>query len=227
MGLHEKGASLKTFATVISDGSIRVQAEENEPGAVCREYEKPDKTKGHKWEKVYASLDGLINSIKFKDTDYGKFLDVEIDGIVLSLGTNSNFCQDLMKKLPNVKLDEVVLVVPYSFEGDNGKPMRGITVYQGGEKIKSAFWDNEAKQVLHDFPTVSKEESERYQKDDWKIFFIGVKKFLVDYTEKNVIPNIKTSDEQFRENLDKAGIGYAPMPEEEPQEEQEILNIPF
>ena len=227
MGLHEKATSLKTFATVISDGSIRVQAEENEPGAVRREYEKPDKTKGMKWEKVYANLDGIINSIKFKDSDFGQFLDIEIDGIVLSLGTAGNFCQDLMKKLPNVKLDEVVILAPYSFTADNGKLMKGITVYQNGEKLKSAFWDDEAKQVLHGFPTVSKEESERYQKDDWKIFFIGVKKFLINYTEKNVIPNIKTSDEQFRENLDKAGIGYTPMPEEMGEPEIDLTSVPF
>jgi hypothetical protein len=233
MPLNEKAANLKTFATVISDGSIRVRVDENTPGAVKREFETPKGEKGEKWEKVYQSLSGLINSLEIKDTDYGQVINLEVDGIVLSLNSDGSYAQDLMKKLPNVNLDEPLEITPYSFTGDSGRPMRGITIMQGGNKIKSHFWDDENQTSINGIPTVSKEESQGYKKDDWKVFFIGVKKFLVNYTLKNVKPNIKTKDDQFLDSLEKSGLAVPPAPEEiqppisEPDDEIKIENIPF
>jgi hypothetical protein len=226
MGLQERDASLKTFAQVISDGSIRVKVDENTPGAVKREYETPDGKTGIKWEKVYQSLSGVINSLEFKDTDYGQFMNLEVDGIVLSLNTEGSFAQDLMKKLPSVNLDEEIKITPYSFTGESGKNLKGVTIMQGGLKIKSHFWDEENKKVLNGLPTVSKEASQNYQKYDWKIFFIGIKKFLINYNLTNVVPKIKPREQQFQENLDKAGIAAPPLPEDY-GDEIKVDNIPF
>jgi hypothetical protein len=232
MPLNEKAANLKTFATVISDGSIRVKVDENTPGAVKREFETPKGEKGIKWEKVYQSLSGLINSLEIKDTDYGQVLNLEVDGIVLSLNTDGSYAQDLMKKLPNVDLEAPLEITPYSFTGDNGKPMRGTTIMQGGNKIKSHFWGDENQAPINGMPVISKEESQGYKKDDWKVFYIGVKKFLVDYTLKNVQPKIKTKDDQFLNQLEKSGLVNPPaveevMPTPEDSDQIQIQNIPF
>lgn len=234
MPLNKKAESLKTFATVISDGSIRVKVNENTPDAVQREYETPKGEKGVKWELVYQSLSGLINSLEIKETDYGQMLNLEVDGVVLSLQTDSSYAQDLMKKLPNIDMKQPVELSPYSFTGDNNRNMRGITVMQNGLKIQSYFWDSENNQPLHGLPTVSKEESQGYGKDDWKVFFIGVKKFLVKFTLDNVVPKIPSKEERFISGLDQAGLANPPAMDEVPAEMEpdevdgiNVSEIPF
>ncbi len=225
MALNTNDKSHKTFASVISDGSIRVQVEENTPGAVKRDYELKSGEKGVKFEMVYKSLSGFITSINFKDTDFGQFLNIEVDEIVLSLNTDGNFAQDLMKKLPKINLGQEVKLAPYSLVTDSGKNLKGITVYQNNEKITSAFWNGE--KTINGMPVVKKEDGEKYKKDDWKIFFITVKKFLIEYTEKNVTPNIKTKDEQFKESLDKAGIAYSDVTPDDFASDIDPSQIPF
>lgn len=235
MPLNKKAESLKTFATVISDGSIRVRVNETTPEAVKREYETPKGEKGEKWELVYQSLSGLINSLEIKDTEYGQMINLEVDGIVLSLNTESSYAQDLMKKLPNVEMEYPVELTPYSFTGDNGRNMRGITVMQNGLKIMTYFWDSEKNQPINGLPTVSKDESKGYTKDDWKVFFIGVKKFLVQHTLENVVPRILPKEQQFIKGLEEANVANPPErdePSEEPPAPTEELeftvdNIPF
>ena len=226
MGLETSTQSNKIFATVISDGSIRVKVDENTPGAVKREYEDRDKIKHEKWEKVYQSLTGIITSIKFKDSDFGQFLDIEINDIILSLNTDGGFAQDLMKKLPKVDLSGDVKLAPYAFTTESGKNLKGITVYQNNEKLTSFFWDGE--NSINGLPVVTKEEGAKYKKDNWKIFFTTVKMFLIDYTEKNIIPKIKSKDEQFKETLDKAGIAYTDItPDDSMEDSFDPSSIPF
>lgn len=212
MALQEKSESNKTFATIISDGSIRVRVEEGTQGAVQREYETADGKKGLKFEKVYKSINGKIESIKFKDTDFGQFIDIEIDDVILSLNTNGSFATDLMKKLPKVDLTKEVDLYPYSFLGDNGKNMKGITVRQDGEKVTSHFWDGE--KSTNGIPEMEKNDR-KISKDEWKIFFLNEKMFLIKFLEENVIPNVVTREKSFKESLDKAGIQYRDVARED------------
>src|SRR3990167_2757700 len=87
-----------------------------------------------------------------------------------------------MKKLPNLNLDEVVSFEPFSFENDKGKTIKGISIKQKGEKIQNYYWDINAKSPLHGFPK-PKGNTKEYETDDWKIFFLEARKFLVTETE--------------------------------------------
>jgi len=177
MGLN-KNQTNKTFVSIVS-GTIRQRVEKDTEGAKMREIETRDGATKIVYELNYDSLDGYIQSMSFKDTDFGKMFNIEIDGIVLSLNTESRYFQDLAKKLPNIDLKKPVLLIPYDFESDN-KRLTGVSIQQNNEKIQNYFYDGEKN--LHNFPTPEGDTSE-YDSDDWKIYFTKVKKFLVNYIE--------------------------------------------
>lgn len=193
MGLER--VSSKTFASLVG-GRISIKAEEGADGAVKREYETSSGDKGVKWEYLYNNLRGNIQSISFVTGDYGDQIQVVVNDVHLSINTNSSFGSDLMKKLPNLNLEEEVNLIPWKMEKD-GKIKSGLAIHQGTNqetgdpiKISDYFYDWDKKESLHDLPQPEKENKEM-DSDDWKIYFLKVKKFLVDYTVKNIIPNAK------------------------------------
>ncbi|MCP5375220.1 MAG: hypothetical protein H6743_03900 [Rickettsiaceae bacterium] len=206
MGL-EKRDNFTTYATIISDGSIRVKTSESDPDAVKREYELSDGTTGVKYELKYDNLRGMIKDIDFREGDFGQQMFVTIDDITLAVGTDNSFGRDLMSKLPGVDLTKEVNLVPYAFENDKRKTQKGITVYQTDEennpqKIANFFLNEETKKTdLHDYPQVEKEYNEM-DKDDWKLYFITVKKFLVKYIESNIKPQLEANSGVAVDDID-------------------------
>lgn len=197
------------FVYVLSDGSIREKAEEGKPGAVRRDYEDSKGVKGTKYEYVYKSLSGQITGLSFQDGDFGLNLYVEVtdvgttDGepITLVLKTDSSFGEDFMKKLPNIDLTKKVKLVPYSFLDEQQRAKKGISVFVDEEKIQGFFYDPVTKKELHGFPVVEGDRN-GYDKDDWKVHFIKIRKFLVKYTEENVIPKLGKRDPMVRANIE-------------------------
>lgn len=222
MALKER--EQKTYAIIIADGSIRLKADDNDPKAVTRTIELKDGTTMTKRERVYHELSGFIRSVEFKDGDYGKSVNVGVeDGgeiITLSLGLGSNFGEDFLKKLPNVKFSEEVIMRPYSFEDDKKKLRKGITIIQGLDKLTNFFGDPETKTNLHGYPEVPKPYNEM-DSDDWKIYFMQARKFLQAFTEANIIP---TLDVEFDTTQAEPGV---PAGMEEPTIEEEVGNTPF
>ncbi len=185
-----KNTNNKIYATII-EGSIRVRTNEGVEGAIKRDYENKDGSKMFKWELHYDNITGVIENITFKDTEYGKNLEITIDGTVLSVGVKGNYGQDLMKKLPELNLNEEVKLVPYDFVDDNGKARKGITVYRNEKKIPSYFhiMDGKKFKSIHGFP-IPDNGGEGFTKNQWIAFYLKVEDFLIDYTEKNVITKI-------------------------------------
>ena len=145
MGLNKR-TDQKTFATILSDGSIRVKCDESTEGAKKREYETSDGTTGIKWELVYNSLSGIITNIEFEDGQFGEQMKVTIsddEEIILTMGSSSSFADDLMKKLPSIDVLKQVEISPYSFTDDKGKSRKGITLRQNDKKISNFFYDGE------------------------------------------------------------------------------------
>ena len=180
----------KKFISVLgSTGDFRMSVPEGTEGAVRREYESSDGKTGVKFEHVFKSVGGKIVGAEFFEGDYGKNLILTFDfedgteNIAVSLGTNSPYGEDVMKKLPNIDMNEHVVFSPYAFEDEKGKTRKGISITQGDEKIKNAFYDGEKN--LLDYPEV---EGENLDKDDWKIYFTQCRKFLVGYVEDNILP---------------------------------------
>lgn len=218
----------KTYATIVQ-GKIAIKTTESDPMAIRREAKNPQTGETIiKYEQIFDNMEGLISNIEFVEGDYGQQIQIEIDGVVLSMSTDSNYGIDLMKKLPGINLSETVNIVPYSLETKEGKNKRGIVVYQGktealdkDKKIQDQFFNFETKEYLEGYPA----PKEAMEKDDWKIYFIEVRRFLVNYITENVLPKM----EEVNQNRFTAEPTSEPEPTPMPEEEEEIplKDIPF
>ena len=198
MAKLELSTEKSQYYSVLADGKFHHSVPEGTPGAVKREYETSDGKVGVKYDIIAESIAGKIEAITIREGEYGKQLQVVFAGdgsddpaVTVSLNLSSKFAEDLLKKLPNIKTDEEVKLVPYAFE-DAGKKKAGITVYQSGEKVSGYYHEmvkKGKKEVLspkNGYPEVP-EESSKWDSDDWKIFFTQARKFLVSELEKNPI----------------------------------------
>ena len=188
MGVHKR--ENKTYLQVGSNGDIRLTVPEGTPDAVYREYEDREtkEVKG-KWELVFTDIDGLIGDItiiqgKFGDNLIIPFKDITSGEVLhLALNVTSNFGEDFMKKMPNIDYSKPAQLIPFAFTSDKGKAIKGVTIYQDGNKIKNFFYDEDAKKNINGFP-VAEGDTSKYTKDDWKIYFLTARKFLINYNKE-------------------------------------------
>ena len=199
----EKGNVL--YLSVVG-GNMVEASEEGVEGAVKREYETSDGTKGTKWEILHKNLTGHLTTITFDDSKYGerailKFQNGE-DKAQLSFPTDSKYFADFAKKAPNLDLSKEISINVYDFEPEEGKRLTGVSLKQDGDKVDNYYWDG--KKTLHGMPEVSKEERKEYDSDDWKMFFLKVKKFLKKKVQAMKIPEYtpetKNTDTPIKEN---------------------------
>lgn len=194
----------RTFITILADGLLHQTVEEGTEGGKWRTYKTSDGTEGKKFEKVYSEIIGKITKINFQEGKYGVQLQLEItDGkavpVVLCMGTNSNYGEDTMKKLPNVDLEKTVKIVPFSFKDEKGKAKKGVTIFQKndkGETIKLAnyFYDAEKKENINGYPTPKPTKKERTS-DQWKLYYGEAREFLIEFiTEKFKIDATKVDN---------------------------------
>lgn len=175
----------------VRDGEIKEKVTADTEGAKLYEYELRDGSKGSKHELTYKSISGKIVNVELHEGDFGTNLNVTFDfdngdePVTLSLGTATNYGEDMMKKLPAVNFAEHVAVAPYSFE-DKGKVRKGLSVTQGDVKIQNFFYDAENKKNINDFPEPAGDTT-KYTKTKWQTYFTVARDFLVDYTAQNVV----------------------------------------
>jgi hypothetical protein len=189
---REQTSKDEYYTILGSDGKFRLTGPEGTAGSVKREYEDSAGVKGVKNELVFDKLSGKITNVAFHDGKFGKSLQItltdEVGPMVISLNTATNFGEDAMKKLPNIDRSKVVSFNPYAFTDDKGKLRKGISIVQDGQKITNYFYDEVEKKNLHGFPTPKvKKTGKPYSKDDWKVYFIEARQFLVDYIEDNFV----------------------------------------
>lgn len=192
----------KVFVSISAGGELRIPATENTPGAQRREFTERDGVKQVKYEIVQDAYEGFIKDVKFNDAGFGLMINITFerensndDEVIISTGADTNFGTDIMKKLPNVDFSKRVTLSPFSFISDDNKDVRGVSFLQVGTvngKVKSFFYDEANKRNINGFPSPMGDTSS-YDKDDWKIYFMQVRKFLVAFTEQNVIPVVNTA----------------------------------
>lgn len=191
---------LPLMSILSSDGTLRLAVPEGTEGAVRREYETSDGTKGVKFELVFKSLSGKITNIEEYEGDYGTSLLVTFtyDGgeDIIAFGAGTPFGEDFMKKLPNINLDEFVTIQPYSFTDDSQKLRKGVSIKQGDEKIQNFFSAKEGDEYtyLHGYPEPEGDTS-GWSKDKWKIYFLNCREFLLEYTRENFIAKFAQPEE--------------------------------
>lgn len=166
----------------IAQGNITRKAKKGEEGSVTREYQDDDGNTKEVHEFQYSGIDGMLTGVSFKDGKFGEECRITIKDVdevyVLTIKTDDRYFQDFAKKLPNIDLSQEVRLSPFDFEGDNGKPVRGINITQGETKVQSYYYDADKKKDINGFPSVSKADRKEFDSDDWKMYFIKVKKFL-------------------------------------------------
>jgi hypothetical protein len=186
MGLGNQIDSHKIYLSV-GFGKIRRKTDENgkpvtesTPKAVRR----ATKDGTPVWALEYPYLEGKIQKIFLKeDTGYGVSIEIVISDILetfqLSLKEESRYGQDFFKKLPNIDLTNTVKLTPYDFKDkETGKPKVGVSIEQFEKKVQSYYevktdgkWN-----ILHGYP--EPDGVNFLDKDELKIYFIKVKKFL-------------------------------------------------
>src|SRR3990167_3077961 len=178
MATMEYSAERPMFWTIISDGRLHHTVPEGTANAVRRDYETSSKEKGVKFELLAESIKGKIENLLFHEGDYGKQLQIyfakekpEDRRVVLSLSMAGNFGEDFAKKLPKIDTAKEIKLVPYSFEDENKKKKRGITVYQDNIKIQGNYHevkkgkDGKDKLVnVNGYPEVPKDIQEKLKK---------------------------------------------------------------
>jgi hypothetical protein len=199
MALGSHSGSPKIFLQV-SFGKIRQKSLENKqkvdastPGAVRRETQSGSES----WALEHDFLSGIIENIFYKeDAQYGNSFEVVISDVVdqyqLSFTEDSRYWFDFMKKLPNVDLKSVVKISAYDFVNKENKRVAGCGVEQNNQKVASYYEvkDKDGKwTLLHGFPVsdgvVFKD------KDEIKMYFIKVKKFLRNQFNDLIQPKLE------------------------------------
>lgn len=206
----------------INEGKFKKKVTEETEGAIARKWETPDGKSGIKYELHYNALFGIIQSIKIVEGEYGQQVVVQLDKDedgetpMIAISMNSKYGVDFLKKLPNIKLDQEVRLMPFNFENDDGKEVTGIRVdHKDGDgkfKVKVENFFSDGTKSINGYPEPAANAKETYSKADWKNYFgYVVPKFLTTYTTENVLPKFH---------------GKTTMPEY-PEEEIKPEDIPF
>ena len=202
MSREETRTSNATYYSVIG-GSFRTQVPQDHPEAVKRDWESSDGKKGTKYERIVNALIGTITNIQFVEGDFGVQLVITLDEAEdkrvprIALSTASREAEYLMKCLPTVDLTKPIRFRPYSFEDEKTKKeVRGMEMSQENaegkflNKAQNFFKDPETKENLNGFPAPDDEDTTGYDADDWKIYFMKCRKFLIKYTNENIIAKL-------------------------------------
>jgi hypothetical protein len=186
MALGSNSTISKIFLTV-GFGKIRQKSLENKqkvdkdtPGSVKRQTQSGTDS----WALEHDYIIGKIENIFYKeDVQYGNSFEIVISDVAdtyqLSLSETSRYCVAFLKKLPNIDLTNNVKLIAYDFTDKEGKRKSGLSIEQEGQKIGSYY---ERKQedgkwkLLYKFP--DPKGIDFHDKDEAKIYFIRVKKFL-------------------------------------------------
>jgi len=211
----------KTYYTIVG-GSFRVQVSKDDPTAVMREWESADgKERGVKYERIVNALFGLIEEVSFADTKYGMQVYIKLDfnekqqQPIIALNMASREAEDFLKRLPNIDLSKEVRLRPFNFEDrQSHEEVRGMEVMQPNEqgefktKITNFFRDAEKKENINGFPNPEGETAD-YSKDDWKIYFLSARKFLINYTKENICPKFRDLPQRTPRSLEEErGVEY-------------------
>lgn len=232
MALNLFSGSGKKYIYIIG-GKLCEKVDEGTPGSRKREHEKSDKSIVVKYEIEYKSCDGVIKYIDFKDTDFGQQCNVEFEDFVLTLDTSSRYFIDFAKKLPSINIEKPVEIAPYDWEPEPGRRSTGLNIIQDHKKAKSFYWDEIEKKPCHNLP-VPIGNTEIYKSDDWKVFYINLKKFLVSEVQSMGMSKAvkREKEEQSEEDNYTPNNGEVddieiPITGEKKEKELKIEDVPF
>ncbi len=188
----------KPYLKIIA-GNFMQPSKAGEAGSVLREYELPNGSKGSKWEIPFMNWEAKIIGITFKESEYGETCNIELDDAFIQLNIEGRYFQDLACKLFSADLSKPILLHPYDMTIDD-KKRTGVSVQQGGVKLKNYFFDGTKN--LHGFPEV--DQVKKAKKSYWKMYFAEVAEFLVEKLKELKFEKptqIEAAEEVFGESV--------------------------
>ena len=230
MSQTEQRSTNKQYLSIVQ-GSLRQSVPKGTEGAIEREWEAGG-NKGIKHEIAFSAIKGFIKDVSFFDGESNgrKFqnlnivLDENENGKqpVISVGVGTRYASDILKKLPSIDFDKEVHIRPYAFtpEGED-KTVTGVEIMQPDRigkfvyKVDSHFHskDGGGKTIVKNGFPVPEGDTKEYTQDDWKVFYLQVRRFLVNYTKEHICP-------RFADDAAPTGVTRATAEDrEEPGEE--------
>lgn len=192
----------KTYAK-ISGGRLRISVPEGTEGSQKRSGKLKNGQEYTVHELVKKNFTGRIVDIEYDST--GKFgsqwkvtMDDGEEKVQIQVGADTSSATELLSRLPNVDFSKDVTVSPYSIKNGE-KTNSGVVLYQDREKVENYFKEKVGEKeykVKHGFP----EAEPGTRGDDYKIYLLQVKKFLIKYFQEHIAPKLKQGTQQSVEN---------------------------
>lgn len=187
MGLENDEYVKKTYVNIV-DGKWAVRCKKDDPKAEERFSEKK---KELVYEIKYKSLSGMIAGMNIKTTEFGSvvlelsLVDV-MDSFQLTIPVDSKYFDTFCDRILNVNLNAEVVLIPYSFEGDQGGKISGMNIYQGGREKEHKVLPFYTREDPKDKPKPEGEVGPdgRLLKDDWEIYKKRERKFFKELITK-------------------------------------------
>ncbi|MBN2617182.1 MAG: hypothetical protein JXR64_02580 [Spirochaetales bacterium] len=216
----------KTNYFYIIEGRLKTPASKDNPNAVNRTGTVGDK-EYNKWELNIDSLDGMITNVFIKDQDFGRILNIIIeDGdehMTLQTSLESNYASDFLRKAMNIDYTKKVELRSYSLETESGKTRSGFSIKQDGEKITNYYYNPVTKENVNGMPDPEK-DGRHMDKDDWKMYFIKVRKFLTTMLDEELKQKIKEAQPLYVPDSDTEDAIHDTLAEEINKEAKELMN---
>ncbi len=216
MGLTPDNHSKKTFINIVG-GKFAKRVAEGTDGAVERTIENDDGSKKKVWELIYRNAEGNIDSLHIDEAGkYGDQLQINMseagESFCVNISLNSREAKSFLCCLPNIRLKQSVILMPFNFTGEGGKQVSGLNIYQGvsaAELSEMMFAKKDTKQFKV-LPLYSKDNlngmpavPEGADKDEFKLAMGAQAIFLKKKTKLFIAENFgeKKSTMQPNQNV--------------------------
>jgi len=180
----------KRFYLNIINGKLAQKVTPESEGAQKRTYKKKNGEEVTKYEKYYATIEGLLADVILQDSDFGEQILIKLtpnneSEVIVQLPFNSREANKFLLKLPNINPKQLVKLSPYNFSDkeDKEKKIIGMNVFQNEVKIADYYTPDKA----NGYPYPDKGDDGKFvylDKDEFKILTIKQGKFLKGELEK-------------------------------------------
>lgn len=164
------GGGNRTFLKIF-DGHIVTEWKEK-PQNMTDVHERLNKNDVKVYYKQYDFVEGHLVSADLEDSPFGQIIKVTLaDGAetyTLDIHADSRYGFSFFYKMLGINTAMPVRIKPYSFTGDDGKSLIGISITQGGDKVTYDF----GKDVVPELAVKSKGGKTTYDNTDRYNFFL-------------------------------------------------------
>lgn len=95
------------------------------------------------FEKFYERIGFKIEHMWIEDGKYGKQIIISThvgdNKVNITMNNDSSYARSFYSQIFNVELDKMMIFSPYSFQGDNGKTITGVSIKQDNQKVEKQF----------------------------------------------------------------------------------------